>query len=98
MQYLQGDQAFRMYDENFRKLRETVNAPWQNPVQELRLKAANTKFQFQKAQQNQPFRTRFCFQFNKGERCSRSPCTHLYAVQIKSPQVKMPRSPEIKLY
>lgn len=74
MQYLHGDQAFRMYDEHFRKLRETVNAPWQNPVQELRLKAATTKFQFQKPQQNQPFRTRFCFQFNKGERCSRSPC------------------------
>lgn len=47
MQYLHGDQAFRMYDENFRKLRETVNVPWQNPVQELRLKAATTKFQFQ---------------------------------------------------
>lgn len=47
MQYLHGDQAFRMYDENFRKLRETVNVPWQNVVQELRLKAATTKFQFQ---------------------------------------------------
>lgn len=47
MQYLHGDQAFRMYDENFRKFRETVNVPWQNPVQELRLKAATTKFQFQ---------------------------------------------------
>lgn len=47
MQYLHGDQAFRMYDVNFRKLRETVNVPWQNVVQELRLKAATTKFQFQ---------------------------------------------------
>lgn len=47
MQYLHGDQAFRMYDVNLRKLRETVNVPWQNVVQELRLKAATTKFQFQ---------------------------------------------------
>lgn len=45
MQYLHGDQAFRMYDVNFRKLRETVNVPWQNVVQELRLKAATTSFQ-----------------------------------------------------
>lgn len=74
MQYLHGYQAFKMYDENFKKLRETVNVLWQNPIQELRLEAASTNFQFQNPQQNQPFRTIFCFQFNIGGRSSRSPC------------------------
>lgn len=69
MQYLHGDYAFRMHYENFRKFRETVNVPFQNHIQELYLKAATIKFQFQKPQQNQPFRTRFCFQFSRGERC-----------------------------
>ena len=45
MQYLHGDNAFRLDDEQFRKRKESVNIPWQNPVQELRPRAANLKFQ-----------------------------------------------------
>ena len=37
MQYLHGHNVFRLYDEQFRKLKESVNIPWQNAVQELRL-------------------------------------------------------------
>ena len=43
MQYLHGDDAFRQYDEQLRKLKETINVPWQIPVQELRLKVASLK-------------------------------------------------------
>ena len=35
MQYLHVDNAFRQYDEQFRKLKETINVPWQIPVQEF---------------------------------------------------------------
>lgn len=42
------------HDQNFKKLRETVNVPWQNSIQEIRLEAASTKYQFQNPQQNQP--------------------------------------------
>ena len=74
---LHGDNAFRSYDEQFRKLRETMNLPWQQPNQELRLRAATlpkTSPGKQSHNQNQPFRVRFCFQFNKGERCNKNPC------------------------
>ena len=40
MQYLHGDNAFRQYDEQFRKLKKNINFPWQIPVHELRLKVA----------------------------------------------------------
>ena len=43
IQYLHGDDAFRQYDEQLRKLKETINVPWQIPVQELRLKVASLK-------------------------------------------------------
>lgn len=38
--HLHGDNAFRAYDEQFIKLRESVNVPLKHPIQELRLKAA----------------------------------------------------------
>lgn len=66
---LHGDNAFRSYDEQFRKLKESLNVPWQNTIQELRLKAAtNTRTFSPKVTQNlvQPFRSRFCFQYNRG--------------------------------
>lgn len=48
MQYLHGDQAFRMYDENFRKLRETVNVPGQTPFRNYasKLQLLNFNFKF----------------------------------------------------
>lgn len=38
--HLYGDNAFRTYDHQFRKLMESVNVPWQHPMQELCFKAA----------------------------------------------------------
>lgn len=79
---LHGDNAFRSYDEQFRKLKESLNVPWQNTIQELRLKAAtNTRTFSPKVTQNlgQPFRSRFCFQYNRGERCTRNPCSFRHA-------------------
>ena len=76
MQYLHGDNAFRQYDEQFRKLKETINVPWQIPVQELRLKVASSKLYPAKLQQKQSFRPRVCYQYNKGERCNRIPCPY----------------------
>ena len=68
MQYLHGHNVFRLYDEQFRKLKESVNIPWQNAVQELRLCAATVKVQYSKqVQSQQPFRAKICFQYNKGE-------------------------------
>ena len=86
MQYLHGDNAFRLYDEQFRKLKESVNIPWQNPVQELRLLAATLKVQ-NKPSQSQPFRTILCYQFNKEKRCNRNSCPFKHCcLQCKSKQ------------
>lgn len=71
---LHGDTAFRTYDEQFRKLKESRNVPWQKPIAELRLRALTMSKSLPAKTQNQPFRARFCFQFNKGERCTRNPC------------------------
>lgn len=38
---LHGDQPWRMYDESFRKIRETSLLPWERVVTELRLKVAS---------------------------------------------------------
>lgn len=76
MNKMLGDKAWRIYDENFRMLKETVELPWQKPVEELRIKAASSNYQFQ-----QPFRAntgnkpiRFCYAFNNGEQCTHNPC------------------------
>ena len=55
------DQAWRTYDESFRKLRESSLLPWQKPVHELRLKVATLGIrQFSNGNQGsavkQPFR------------------------------------------
>ena len=44
MQYLHGDNAFRQYDEQFRKLNKNINFPWQIPVHELRLRLLHDTF------------------------------------------------------
>lgn len=75
IQRLHGDNAFRSYDEQFRKLKESVNVPWQNPIQELRLRAATLPKTYNKPSQNQSFRGKFCFQYNKGDQCTRNPCS-----------------------
>ena len=52
-----------------------MNLLWQQPIQELRLRAASlpkTSPGKQSQNQNQPFRVRYCFQYYKGERCNKS--------------------------
>ena len=99
MQYLHGDNAFRLYDEQFRKLKESVNIPWQNPVQELRLRAATVKAQYSKQPQSQqPFRAKICFQYNKGERCTRTPCPFKHCcLQCKATHPKN-KCPDVSKY
>lgn len=54
MHKMLGDKTWRVYDENFRMLRESSDLPWQKPVEELNVKAsAMCNFQSQ-----QPFRTK----------------------------------------
>ncbi|XP_065933986.1 uncharacterized protein [Magallana gigas] len=83
MNKMLGDKAWRIYDENFRMLKETVELPWQKPVEELRVKAASSNYQFQ-----QPFRAntgnkpiRFCYAFNNGEQCTYNPCSFAHRCQ-----------------
>lgn len=72
---LHGDNAVRSYDELFRKRKESLNVPWQNTIQDLRLKAATDTRTFSpKITQNsgQSFRSRL-FSIQQGERCTRNP-------------------------
>ncbi|XP_062598861.1 uncharacterized protein LOC134260311 [Saccostrea cucullata] len=97
LQKLHGDSAWRSYDESFRKLKETVDLPWQKPVEELRGKslAVSTK-----QSNGQPFRgkqvgriggVRFCFAYNQGNKCKSTPCpfTHIcQACRGNHPKIK----------
>lgn len=85
LQKLHGDSAWRAYDESFRKLRETIDLPWQKPVEELRGKSLAIS---SKQSYVQPFRgkqvgrisgVRFCFAYNQGNKCRTTPClfTHI---------------------
>ncbi|XP_061170772.1 uncharacterized protein LOC133180246 [Saccostrea echinata] len=85
LQKLRRDSAWRSYDESFRKLRETVDLPWQKPVEELRGKSLAIS---SKQSNGQPFRgkqvgrisgVRFCFDYNQGNKCKStpSPFTHI---------------------
>lgn len=94
MNKMLGDKAWRIYDVNFRMLKETVDLPWQKPVEELRIKAASSNYQLQQPfrannyQLQQPFRAntggkpiRFCYAFNNGEQCTRNPCSFAHRCQ-----------------
>jgi hypothetical protein len=71
LQRLHGDTAFRTYDEQFRRLKETRDISWRHSLSELRLKAVTMPKMSPPKTQNQPFR--FCFQYNKGQ-CTRDNC------------------------
>lgn len=77
MSRMHVDEAWRSYDETFRKLRESSTLPWKQPVNELRLKAAamGSKVQYQQYTQfngkKNLFRPhRVCFVYNRGEQCN----------------------------
>lgn len=83
---LHGEQAWRNYDETFRKIRETSLLPWERVVPELRLKAASMGFRSApKSQGNfgkrQPFRVRHCFAYNRGQKCGSHPCRFSHTCQ-----------------
>ncbi|KAK3107318.1 hypothetical protein FSP39_011751 [Pinctada imbricata] len=86
------DQAWRSYDESFRRLRQTSKLPWQKPVEELRMKAISGIFRktprdsFRNKSQSTFWgkgnKIKFCFAYNKGERCSPSTCQYLHACSV----------------
>ncbi|XP_048774541.2 uncharacterized protein LOC125679384 [Ostrea edulis] len=86
MHKMLGEGAWRIYDENFRQLKETVDVPWQKPIEELRVKAVTGAYVYHAAQQ--PFRKgssraqmRFCYAFNNGEQCQNDPCPYSHTCQ-----------------
>ncbi|XP_056008438.1 uncharacterized protein LOC130051107 [Ostrea edulis] len=79
MHKMLGEGAWRIYDENFRQLKETVNVPWQKPIEELRIKAVT----YVSRPAQQPFRKGssraqmcFCYAFNNGEQCQNDLCLY----------------------
>ena len=43
MQRLTNDNTLRQYDENFRRLKQAHDLPWQKPVEELRMKTSDCR-------------------------------------------------------
>nr|XP_034335302.1 uncharacterized protein LOC117692196 isoform X1 [Crassostrea gigas]XP_034335303.1 uncharacterized protein LOC117692196 isoform X1 [Crassostrea gigas]XP_034335304.1 uncharacterized protein LOC117692196 isoform X1 [Crassostrea gigas] len=86
---LHGDQPWRMYDESFRKIRETSLLPWERVVTELRLKVASmglkspTQFQAYNGKR-QPFRAKQCYNYNNGQKCHSLPCRFAHTCQACS--------------
>ncbi|XP_056014377.1 uncharacterized protein LOC130052689 [Ostrea edulis] len=84
---LHVDEAWRGYDETFRKLRESSLLPWQQPVPELRLRVAvmGPKFSdkshppYAKKSNFRP--QKVCFAYNRGDKCSVSPCKYVHVCQ-----------------
>ena len=91
---LSSDGAWRTYDENFRRLRQSSNLPWQNPVEELRIKAMskskghNTNDSFRKSKQFNKG-GKVCFAYNRGDKCRSFPCQYPHICQqCKGPHPK----------
>ena len=82
---LHRDSAWRAYDESFRKLKETTELPWQQPIEELKGKCITLK---PISQISQPFRskqagrTKFCYAFNQGDKRKVNPCSFAHICQV----------------
>ncbi|XP_062592630.1 uncharacterized protein LOC134254963 isoform X2 [Saccostrea cucullata] len=101
MHKLYGDAAWRAYDESFRKLRESVDLAWQKPVEELRGKciaqAIKPNYNALPFRGKQAGRVRFCFAFNRGEKCKNTPCQFSHTCQScrgQHPQYKCTSPPQ----
>ncbi|XP_062591614.1 uncharacterized protein LOC134253121 [Saccostrea cucullata] len=86
-----GDGAWRYYDENFRKLRQSNKVPWQLPITEYMVKACTLTRSFRSSQypSNQPKtkqREPLCFNYNNGTTCKSSPCNYKHICQLCSEQ------------
>ncbi|XP_062605774.1 uncharacterized protein LOC134267583 [Saccostrea cucullata] len=85
-----GDSAWRLYDEQFRKLREVSDLPWQQPLNELIIrvttmsKSQNQTFPRNKTSNNQPFRgpIRFCYTYNNGQQCTSTNCPYRHICSL----------------
>ena len=83
-----GDSAWKFYDDNFRKLRQSNKLPWQRNMPELMVSACTMH------RSQQPFRknfrdrvpsdkgTKFCYNFNNGTKCKNEPCRFQHICQI----------------
>jgi hypothetical protein len=100
-----GDNAWRFYDENFRKLRQSTVLPWQRTISELMVLACTThkskhSFRSNFRQSHQSSRksdtfSRVCYAFNNGTRCKSNPCPFKHICQIcrePHPKSKCPKS------
>ncbi|KAK3107514.1 hypothetical protein FSP39_016300 [Pinctada imbricata] len=75
-----GDAAWRFYDENFRKLRQSNLVPWQLPVTEYVVKASTLSQPF-RAQVKNKSQIKFCYNYNNGTKCKVFPCQFKHACQ-----------------
>ncbi|XP_062590359.1 uncharacterized protein LOC134251958 isoform X2 [Saccostrea cucullata] len=81
-----GDGAWRYYDENFRKLRQSNKIPWQLPITEYMVKACTLTRSFRSSQYlfNQSKTKQWelaCFSYNNGKPCKTSPCKYMHICQ-----------------
>lgn len=88
------DAAWRYYDENFRKLRQSNNLPWQTTLSEFLVSACTihrAKQQFRSSFRNKSDKfSKFCFNFNNGSKCRSYPFSHL-SCRESHPRVKCPK-------
>ena len=81
-----GDSAWRHYDENFRKLRQSHSLPWQRMLSELMVTSCTMHKPKQNFRPN--FRSSFekhpkvCFNFNNGTKCRSYPCPFKHLCQF----------------
>lgn len=80
-----GDNAWRYYDENFRKLRQSHKVPWQVPITEYMVKASTLTHSSRPSSYTQYSAISprlFCFSYNNGKKCKNSPCNFKHMCQL----------------
>ncbi|XP_062576334.1 uncharacterized protein LOC134238229 [Saccostrea cucullata] len=85
-----GESAWRLYDEQFRKLREVSDLPWQQPLNELIIrvttmsKSHNQTFPRNISSNNRSFRgpIRFCYTYNNRQQCTSTNCPYRHICSV----------------
>lgn len=106
MSFTTKTDSWRYYDEEFRKLRQSAPLPWQEPLQELVMRANLQPFKFRPSNQSflaksksnnfQTSEAKFCYSLNQGQACRSDPCTYKHACQYCKEQhlrFKCPKLP-----